>query len=115
MEAFLRYERPFLVTETGHSREHRPEWLRYIAKECEAVIREGASFWGVCLYPIIDRPDWDHLSPWHGSGMWDAELQLDGPPLRVLYEPMAEALKNAQILIDTAINTPKILSEDLAG
>ena len=69
-----------------------------IGQECAAVLREGLPLWGVCLYPIVDRPDWDHLDPWHQSGLWDADLRRPGPA-RVLHQPSAEALHAAQELI----------------
>jgi hypothetical protein len=50
----------------------------------------------VCLYPIIDRPDWDFQDNWHHAGLWDAELMPDGPPQRILYKPYADELLKAQ-------------------
>ena len=38
--------------------------------KCEA---RGVPIDGVCLYPIIDRPDWENPSHWHKSGLWDVE------------------------------------------
>jgi hypothetical protein len=26
---------------------------------------------GLCIYPIIDRPDWENPEHWHHSGLWD--------------------------------------------
>lgn len=102
-EAYDRYKRPIALTETSHSGEDRPLWIQYIARECAAVLKQGIPFWGVCLYPIVDRPDWDHLHPWHGSGLWDAELIANKPPGRVLYQPYAEAFLNAQAHINLAL------------
>jgi hypothetical protein len=65
-------------------------------------LKQGIPLWGVCIYPIIDRPDWDHLTPWHNAGLWDVELKDGEPPARVLYEPFAEALLNAQKRIANA-------------
>lgn len=79
-EAYNRYQRPIALTETSHPGVDRPHWIRFIAQECAAVLDLGIPLWGVCLYPIIDRPDWDHLSHWHRSGLWDAEPVSDGPP-----------------------------------
>ncbi|MEJ7769085.1 MAG: amine oxidase, partial [Chitinophagaceae bacterium] len=91
VQAYCRYNRPIALTETSHSGIDRPNWIEYVGRECAAVIEMGVPFWGVCLYPIIDRPDWDHLHPWHGSGLWDAEMKAIGPPGRKLNEPYAEA------------------------
>jgi len=97
-DAHQRYGRPFAVTETSHPGVDRPLWWRMIGQECAAVLREGLPLWGACLYPIIDRPDWDHLDQWHQSGLWDADLSRPGPA-RVLHQPSAEALRAAQALV----------------
>lgn len=97
--AYHRYQRPFMLTETGHSGEDRPKWLRFITKECASLLEKDLPFWGICLYPIIDRPDWDHLTPWHGSGLWDVQMQHDNILHRVLYQPFAEALLQSQQVI----------------
>ena len=94
-----RYRRPFALTETSHPGIDRPAWLHMVADECAAVLREGLPLQGICLYPIIDRPDWDHLDQWHQSGLWDADLNRPGPA-RVLHQPSAEALRAAQAIIN---------------
>ncbi|MET4075196.1 amine oxidase [Hymenobacter sp. UYCo722] len=99
--AYQRYHRPFALTETSHPGVDRPTWLRMVAEECAAVLREGLPLQGVCLYPLIDRPDWDHLDQWHQSGLWDADLGQPGPG-RVLHQPSAEALLRAQALVSAA-------------
>ena len=96
--AYRRYNRPFALTETSHPGIDRPQWLHMIADECAAVLREGLPLQGICLYPIIDRPDWDHLDQWHQSGLWDADLGQPGPG-RVLHQPSAEALLAAQATV----------------
>jgi beta-glucosidase/6-phospho-beta-glucosidase/beta-galactosidase len=105
-EAYRRYNRPIAITETSHSGEDRPHWIRYVAEEAAAVIEQGLPLWGICIYPIIDRPDWDHLhEPWHGSGLWDADSTHDGDlPHRILNKPYAAALKEAQALIEETIS-----------
>ena len=100
--AHRRYNRPFALTETSHPGVDRPAWLRMIAEECAAVLRMGLPLQGICLYPIIDRPDWDHLDQWHQSGLWDADLSQPGPA-RVLHQPSAEALRQAQALTTAAM------------
>ena len=100
-EAYRRYQRPFAITETSHPAEDRPIWLRMIGQECAAVLAEGLPLWGTCLYPIVDRPDWDHLDQWHRSGLWDADLSQPGPA-RALHQPSAEALLAAQAAVAAA-------------
>ena len=110
MEVYARYEKPIVISETSHPGIHRPDWINFITAECAAVIRQGIPLWGVCLYPIIDRPDWDHFSPWHAAGLWDAELVADGPPKRIIYEPYAKALHQCQQLIATTLEQRKPLA-----
>jgi hypothetical protein len=97
--AYQRYQRPIVLSETSHPAEDRPLWITHIAEECSTVIKQGIPFWGICWYPVIDRPDWDYLHTWHQSGIWDAEL-TDGCMLRkVLHTPTADAFHDAQDLL----------------
>jgi beta-glucosidase/6-phospho-beta-glucosidase/beta-galactosidase len=98
-DAYKRYNRPIVLTETSHPEEDRPLWIKFIGEQCHKVIQNGIPFWGVCLYPIIDRPDWDDLMNWHRSGLWDEEFQSDGTSVRVLYQPYADALHEVQQFI----------------
>ncbi|GAB3928471.1 family 1 glycosylhydrolase [Larkinella terrae] len=100
-QVYHRYHRPIVLSETSHPGEDRPLWIQFIANECTKALQQGIPLWGICLYPIIDRPDWDHLTPWHRAGLWDTELNPDGtptqyPPRRVLNQPYASALRLAQ-------------------
>ena len=94
VEAQERYLHPMIIAETSHPAEDRPIWITYIAKTCQDAIEAGVQLLGVCLYPIIDRPDWDHLTNWHHSGLWDTDPSE--PDTRILFEPYAEALIRAQ-------------------
>jgi hypothetical protein len=102
MKAYRRYRRPIALTETSHPGIDRPLWIDMIGRECAAIVRAGVPLWGVCLYPIVDRPDWDHLDQWHHAGLWDADLTTD-PPGRVLAQPYANALLRAQTVVLEAI------------
>lgn len=111
-EAYQRYQRPLVLSETSHPGEDRPLWMRFVAGECAAALHQHVPLLGVCLYPIIDRPDWDHLTPWHRSGLWDATpagtlLQPGETPGRVLCLPYAEALLDAQALVAEALPRPQ--------
>ncbi|MEO6916538.1 MAG: amine oxidase [Chitinophagaceae bacterium] len=108
-EAYHRYKRPLVLSETSHPGSDRPAWIKYIAEESALLIDKEIPYWGICIYPIIDRPDWDHLqNPWHNSGLWDMELAADGSPKRVLYQPYAEALHHAQQLISDQYNNVEL-------
>ena len=100
-KAYQRYGRPCAITETSHPGVDRPGWWRMLADECAQVLRQGLPLQGVCIYPLIDRPDWDHPDQWHRSGLWDADLNRPGPA-RVLHEPSAEALRQAQAVVGAA-------------
>jgi len=97
-ECYNRYNRPVVLSETSHPGEHRPNWIERIGKETVLLLKHNIPIWGICLYPVIDRPDWDQLESWHQSGLWDAEIN-NGRPYRVLHKPYAEALLRTQWLI----------------
>ncbi|SET91107.1 amine oxidase [Hymenobacter actinosclerus] len=107
-EAYERYNRPVVLTETSHPGIDRPAWLRMVAAEAVKTLAAGVPLLGVCLYPIIDRPDWDHLKPWHHSGLWDANPRAATPGLtRLLHEPSAVALAEAQALVARQLAPPE--------
>jgi hypothetical protein len=97
-KAHHRYKRPIVLSETSHPGIDRPVWIEMIGRECAAVVQAGIPLWGVCIYPIIDRPDWDHPDRWHQSGLWDADLSMT-PPGRVLALPYADAFLDAQRVV----------------
>jgi len=70
-EVFIRYGRPIVISETSHPGEHKANWLEKIGKDCQQILTSGIPLWGCCIYPIIDRPDWDFPETWHKSGVWD--------------------------------------------
>lgn len=92
LEVFVRYGKPLLITETGHPKEDRPLWLRHIIREIEVAQRQGLPLLGCCLYPVIDRPDWDFPDQWHHSGIWD----IHNPQTleRIPYEPLLNLLRS---------------------
>lgn len=58
-EAWQRYGRPILISETGDQGAGRAPWLQYVADEARAARRAGVPVEGICLYPILDYPGWD--------------------------------------------------------
>ncbi len=94
-EVYHRYHKSIVITETSHPEEDRALWINMIAEECASVLTNNIPLFGVCIYPIIDRPDWDDLITWHHSGLWDIAVEKKSLE-RILYHPMAEALKSAQ-------------------
>ena len=102
-QVYERYNRPFVLTETSHPGVHRPEWTSFIAQECAKLVRQDLPLWGICWYPVVDRPDWDHMQPWHRAGIWDILPDDNGILSRVLHQPTAIALRRAQLLINKAM------------
>jgi protoporphyrinogen oxidase/glycosyltransferase involved in cell wall biosynthesis/beta-glucosidase/6-phospho-beta-glucosidase/beta-galactosidase len=96
VELHERYGRPLLLAETGHVGSGRGAWVREIACEAAIAAQQGADVRGVCLYPIIDRPDWENADHWHHSGLWDVLATDADPQARVLAPAYAQALKQAQ-------------------
>ncbi|MBV9963114.1 MAG: amine oxidase [Parafilimonas sp.] len=94
-EVYERYNKPLAITETSHPKEHRPNWITDITEQLANILNNNIPLTGVCIYPIIDRPDWDNLVTWHNSGLWDIQ-NVNGVLKRVLHEPFATALLQSQ-------------------
>lgn len=95
-EVFHRYERPLVISETGHFGAGRARWLREVAGEVQVARQLGVPVEGLCIYPIIDRPDWDNPEHWHNSGLWDVR-QGDGERLeRVVCEDYLAELERVR-------------------
>ena len=95
-QAYERYHRPLVLTETSHPGIDRPHWIRAVAAECAAALAVGVPLWGICLYPIIDRPDWDDPDHWHNSGLWDLRRRDDDRLERVACVEYVEELRRAR-------------------
>ena len=68
---WARYRRPLILAETSHVGAGRAAWLHDIASEVQRARRAGTPVGGICLYPLVDRPDWADATRWHHSGLWD--------------------------------------------
>jgi beta-glucosidase/6-phospho-beta-glucosidase/beta-galactosidase len=100
---YQRYQRPICLGETSHFGSGRARWIREIGTEVAAALRAGVPVEGVCLYPVIDRPDWEDANHWHNSGLFDLLHQPDGTLGRVLNEEYAGALCEAQATVTDAL------------
>ena len=118
IDIYQRYQRPMTIAETSHVGSGRGAWIREIAQETILAKQHGVNIEGICIYPAIDRPDWENELHWHHSGIWD--VALEGPELheknlesatndaitshtefqRVPCQPYVEAIHNAQRLTD---------------
>lgn len=102
-ESYERYRRPLLIAETSHVGCGRGDWIGEIADEVCIALGQGLPIAGICLYPVLDRPDWEDPCHWHRSGLWDvaehtADLQ------RQLAVDYARALGAAQSRVRAALS-----------
>ena len=95
-EAHDRYRRPILIGETSHVGSGRAEWIREMTDEIVLAVGQGVPLQGVCLYPIIDRFEWENPAHWHNSGLWDFRQEADGTLTRVLARDYADELARCQ-------------------
>ena len=95
-EVYARYRRPLVIGETSHFGAGRAAWLHEIGAEVEQARAQGIPVEGVCLYPILDRPDWDNPAHWHHSGLWDLYPDAEGCLHRVLVKDYAAELRRWQ-------------------
>lgn len=79
-EIYSRYNLPIIITETGHFSELRSQWLQEICGEVKTAINMGIVIKGICVYPIIARPDWDDLAEWHEVGFWELNSEKERIP-----------------------------------
>ena len=78
--AYARYGKPIFLSETGHFGIGRVEWLSEILSECHRAMQNGVPLLGMCIYPIIDRPDWDDLSVYFDCGLYDLDVHKNRIP-----------------------------------
>jgi hypothetical protein len=95
-EVYYRYWRPVVVSETSHFGVGRGRWIGEVADEVARAREAGVGVEGLCIYPIIDRPDWEDPDHWHNSGLWDLRRTPAGKLERVLSREYAEDLRRAQ-------------------
>ena len=91
-----RYQRPLLLAETGHVGSGRGAWITQITAQVAQAQLAGVELIGICLYPIIDRPQWEDTQFWTRSGLWDLDRNGPDPYARQLQQPYAHALRQAQ-------------------
>jgi beta-glucosidase/6-phospho-beta-glucosidase/beta-galactosidase len=77
---YERYQKPIFLSETGHFGLGRVEWIEETASECVIAQKNGVPFWGICIYPVTDRPDWDDLSIYSNCGIFDLDLRRNRIP-----------------------------------
>lgn len=93
-EVHQRYGRPLTLAETSHEGPSRSRWIQHVAAEVGVARGRGVEVDGICLYPALDRPDWEEPSRWHQSGLWT--VTADDPGTRQLDLAYAHGLRAAQ-------------------
>jgi len=101
-EVHERYGLPLTVSETSHVGQGRAQWLGEVAQQVRWACEAGVDIEGICLYPIVDRPDWEEPNHWHRSGLWDIDPEH---PLRppILARDYARAYADARRLLAVPI------------
>ena len=94
LTAQKRYNLPILLAETGHFGSLRVLWLKEVVTECLKAINLGVDLRGMCIYPVIDRPDWDDLTSFSNCGLWDMDCNGN----RIAFVPYIQELLKGQIL-----------------
>jgi hypothetical protein len=94
-----RYHRPLIMTETSHVGSGRAHWLAQITEQVITARDHHVAIEGLCLYPVIDRPDWVDPAHWHNSGLWDLVPDAHGNLQRVLITDYADQLHTSRRLI----------------
>jgi UDP-galactopyranose mutase len=95
-EVYDRYQVPMMIGETSHVGQGRGQWIRELADEVCKAQQMGVPLEGICLYPIVDRTDWENDHHWHNSGLWDVEPDEQGILRRVLAQAYYEDYLKAQ-------------------
>ena len=101
-QVYARYRRPVVISETSHYGSNRPAWMKMIIREVQKILAQDIPFMGVCIYPIIDRSDWENDDHWHNSGLWDYSPGKEGRHLRVLAQDYAAVIQRAVQLFSPA-------------
>jgi beta-glucosidase/6-phospho-beta-glucosidase/beta-galactosidase len=57
-EAWRRYRKPLIISETGAEGTCKGSWLHYVCGEVRAARAQGVPVLAICLYPILDYPGW---------------------------------------------------------
>jgi len=91
-----RYGGEVMITETAHVGDARAPWMLEVAREAEALLREGVGLTGVCLYPILGMPEWHAPEVWTPMGLWDPVCHRAPQDGRLVCEPMLEALQSVR-------------------
>ena len=111
-EVYERYRKPIVIAETSHVGVGRAAWIREMTDEVCIALENGVPIEGVCLYPIVDRFEWEDSAHWHNSGLWDYAINPAGAFNRVLNAEYAAELLACQQRVSATLG--KNAAEELA-
>lgn len=97
-EAWARYGRPMIVSETGAEGDARAPWLAYVGDECAAAIEAGCELHGITLYPVVSHPGWLDGRHCH-NGLWD---YADETGERESHEPLLDEIRRQTVRLSAA-------------
>lgn len=120
LKAYSRYNKPVILAETGHFGAGRGKWIREVTQQCLKALDAGVDLHGICIYPIIDRPDWDDLLHYHNSGIYDLDEQKNRIPDMDYINTIRECIKeteryNINSVDDKSFSASKFLQMLFAG
>ena len=95
--AWERYRRPMIIAETSGFQENRAEWLRMTVEESLKALNAGVELHGICLYPVVDTPDW-WTQEWAKIGIYEVADKQSFE--RVPCGPYIDELRRWQTLPD---------------
>jgi beta-glucosidase/6-phospho-beta-glucosidase/beta-galactosidase len=91
-----RYNRPIIISETGHFGDLRDVWLEEITQECLEAMQAGVNLQGICIYPVLDRPDWDDLTDYCQCGLWDLDENKQRMPHHPYLDTLADCIESVK-------------------
>lgn len=95
MEAWAKYKRPAIISETSGLHGGRPDWLNDLMGESLAAVRQGMDLQGICLFPAVDMTDWNE-GVWLHMGLADVEPLPSGALMRKPFLPYLQMLERWQ-------------------
>jgi beta-glucosidase/6-phospho-beta-glucosidase/beta-galactosidase len=101
-DAWQRYRKPQLLAEAGHVGSGRAAWLHDVAAQVQNARARGVPVRGLCLYPLVDRPDWNVPRRWHRSGLWHVECDGVRAGKRIVEPELRTALAHWQRVLPSA-------------
>lgn len=88
LEVWQRYQRPMIISETGHEGDARAPWLRYVCEQAVIAMQQGCPLHGVTLYPILNTLGWQDQRDCL-NGLWG---HADDAGQRSLHAPLAREI-----------------------